>query len=282
MGSPPVARRGAEPAEELEALVPSTVVVPLDGSDFSLRALPFASWLAERVHADLFAMTTPQSIDDAHRLDTPVWLSALRSAGYPHFTDAVIDDEDPARAVARVVAMRSRSAVCMATHARGVLGSIALGNICERVLRSVDVPVLLVGRHCADRPNADGPVVVCHDGSPAADAIVAPARAWALVAGLALVVVNVHPTGAGSTGAMEAVEPALDALGPGTSLELVTGSFPAGAIRDVAHELDASMIAMSTHGRTGAARVAMGSVASWVTRESMCPVLTVRPSELER
>jgi nucleotide-binding universal stress UspA family protein len=59
------------------------------------------------------------------------------------------------------------------------------------------------------------------------------------------------------------------------------GSFPAGSIRDLAHELDASMIAMSTHGHTGATSSEMGSVTAWVARESTCPVLTIRPPQLE-
>jgi nucleotide-binding universal stress UspA family protein len=73
---------------------------------------------------------------------------------------------------------------------------------------------------------------------------------------------------------------AADQLGAGTRMEVVAGSFPAGTIRDLAHELDASAIAVSTHGSTAAAEVAMGRVASWVARESASPVLAVRPSTL--
>ena len=45
----------------------------------------------------------------------------------------------------------------------------------------------------------------------------------------------------------------------------------------MAHEFDASLIALNTHSRPGSNDDAMGAVASWVTRESPCPVLTVRP-----
>ena len=38
-----------------------------------------------------------------------------------------------------------------------------------------------------------------------------------------------------------------------------------------------SLVAMSTHGRTGLARVALGSVATAVVRASLCPVLVNRP-----
>jgi nucleotide-binding universal stress UspA family protein len=76
------------------------------------------------------------------------------------------------------------------------------------------------------------------------------------------------------------LEDACRHLGPSARLEVVAASFAAGAIRDLAHELDASLLALATHGQTGAAAVPMGRVASWVTRESPCPVLAVRPTRL--
>ena len=41
----------------------------------------------------------------------------------------------------------------------------------------------------------------------------------------------------------------------------------------------ADMIVMATHGRTGLARIVMGSVAEQVVRRAPCPVITVRPVE---
>jgi nucleotide-binding universal stress UspA family protein len=49
----------------------------------------------------------------------------------------------------------------------------------------------------------------------------------------------------------------------------------AGEILRVAAEVDASLIVMGTHGRTGLGRLLMGSVAEQVVRRSTCPVLTV-------
>lgn len=55
---------------------------------------------------------------------------------------------------------------------------------------------------------------------------------------------------------------------------LVEGD-PAAEIRRVAQEIDASLIVLGTHGRTGLSRLLMGSVAEQVMREAACPVLTV-------
>jgi len=47
-------------------------------------------------------------------------------------------------------------------------------------------------------------------------------------------------------------------------------------ILSVAEEIDAGLIAMGTHGRTGLGRLLLGSVAEHVLRKASCPVLTVR------
>jgi nucleotide-binding universal stress UspA family protein len=51
---------------------------------------------------------------------------------------------------------------------------------------------------------------------------------------------------------------------------------PAGAILELARELDADLIAMTTHGRTGLGRLVFGSVAEQVLRRSPAPVFLVR------
>jgi universal stress protein A len=51
---------------------------------------------------------------------------------------------------------------------------------------------------------------------------------------------------------------------------------PACGILAVAKDVDASMIVMGTHGRTGLRRLLMGSVAEEVLRKAACPVMTVK------
>lgn len=48
-------------------------------------------------------------------------------------------------------------------------------------------------------------------------------------------------------------------------------------ILDVAHEVQADLIAMSTHGRSGALRWLLGSVTDRIVRHSPIPVLAIRP-----
>jgi nucleotide-binding universal stress UspA family protein len=51
---------------------------------------------------------------------------------------------------------------------------------------------------------------------------------------------------------------------------------PAEGILHAAESVNAEMIVMSTHGRTGLTRMLMGSVAEEVVRKARCPVLTVK------
>jgi nucleotide-binding universal stress UspA family protein len=50
-------------------------------------------------------------------------------------------------------------------------------------------------------------------------------------------------------------------------------------ILDVARDIEADLIVMGTHGRTGLAHVFFGSVAEYVVRHSRIPVLTARQEE---
>jgi nucleotide-binding universal stress UspA family protein len=51
---------------------------------------------------------------------------------------------------------------------------------------------------------------------------------------------------------------------------------PAAEILHAADESKCDVIVLGTHGRTGLARLLMGSVAEQVVRQARCPVLTVR------
>ena len=59
---------------------------------------------------------------------------------------------------------------------------------------------------------------------------------------------------------------------------LAVSGLPAEGILRAAWCLEADLIVMATHGRTGLAHAVMGSVAEAVVRRAPCPVLTIRPT----
>jgi nucleotide-binding universal stress UspA family protein len=61
---------------------------------------------------------------------------------------------------------------------------------------------------------------------------------------------------------------------------LIRDGSPSAVILDVASEVDAHLIVMGTHGRTGLAHVAFGSVAEHVIRHSNVPVLAIRQARI--
>ena len=58
---------------------------------------------------------------------------------------------------------------------------------------------------------------------------------------------------------------------------LIVG-LPGPAIVELAKRENVDLIVIATHGRTGLARVVMGSVAEEVVRKAKCTVLTVKPA----
>jgi nucleotide-binding universal stress UspA family protein len=72
-----------------------------------------------------------------------------------------------------------------------------------------------------------------------------------------------------------ALESAVEELHVTATCEILEGS-PAAAILRVATSLDAELVVVGSHGKTGLARIALGSVAEKVARNAHCSVLVVR------
>lgn len=64
---------------------------------------------------------------------------------------------------------------------------------------------------------------------------------------------------------------------PGRVQAIVRRGEPAHVVVGVAREVDAELIAMSTHGRSGLERLVLGSVADQVLQAGERPVLLIRP-----
>ena len=61
---------------------------------------------------------------------------------------------------------------------------------------------------------------------------------------------------------------------------MVVAEDPAEQILNHAREEEVDLIAMATHGRTGLARLLMGSVAHNLLQARVAPLMLVRPGEL--
>ena len=89
-----------------------------------------------------------------------------------------------------------------------------------------------------------------------------------------------HPVVSEQPSTQEIAEVARNRLGRKVKHEVIvkTGK-PAESIIQAAEDLDVDLIVMATHGRSGVARLFLGSVAEHVVRGAQRPVLSVRPRE---
>ena len=258
-----------------------TIVVPLDGSAQAERAAPIAAALAGRLGAEVLLVAVSSLREQSERdLER-----ATRDGGFDARIE-IVDASDVPAAIGGVVEQVSEPALCMATHGRGRVGHTLLGSVAEELLREVSVPFVLVGPHCAaEWPADEDRMLACVDESATSNAILDPAAEWAKGLGLELWLTEVfHPLDVESIQApyrfldtvVERLRPEL----PSVKACALWSSHAQGEILHLARSLSVSMIAMGTHGRSGLARVALGSVAMGVVHQARCPVLTVRPADL--
>ena len=189
----------------------------------------------------------------------------------------------PARAIDEYAAAQQVDLIAMATHSRGTLGRTLLGSVTEATIRESGRPVLLVGpRYQHPETTKFRSLLVCVDGSPHSEAILPAAAALAEALGLRPVLVGVMRLDWGhfrtDAAYLKLLSEGLSREGHEVSCKLLYGD-PAEAITTYAAELPGSMIAMSTHGRTGLARITLGAVAMKTARLATCPVLVQRPQE---
>jgi nucleotide-binding universal stress UspA family protein len=250
--------------------------------------------LAEALGATLVLMTAEPMILWHEQLDRAQAYLEEQAAetGSPRVETLVIEDEARQQAILGQ-GEAAHSVVCMATHGRGGLGQAVLGSTAEGVLRASTRPILLVGPGVdrSARPIRDGNLVVAIDGSDASATILPTAADWVHWLGLRPWAVEVLTPPSGT--AMEpdpaaegaavhhAAQTLRDRDGRGAQWEVLHGPDAADALVAFAERLPASLVAMGTHGRTGLARVTLGSVTMRVVRECSCPVLVQRAPGLQ-
>jgi nucleotide-binding universal stress UspA family protein len=195
--------------------------------------------------------------------------------------------------------------VAMTTHGRGGLRGAWLGSVADHLIRSLQVPVIVVR---AQEAPADIPrpkireILVPLDGSPLAEAALVPASAMAKLFGAELLLVQVvWPLSAGSLlpvpfpagydnevigvqrketqEYLDSVAKDLRERGVAAKATVVVGHNVAEALLDLAHPQRIDLVAIATHGRGGIRRLMLGSVADKLIRGAGPPALVVRPGK---
>jgi len=273
-------------AEECEKSVTviSRVLLPLDGSEFSERALGMLSVIPAGAELTLFrAVESPEALSEAQRYLEDVATHLERKA-----TTVLAQAEDPTCAILEEVAKGGHDLVVLMTHGRGGLSRLVWGSVAEQVVRRCPVPTLLKNPKHEREAVALRKLLVPLDGTEAADSVLEWVTAFCIPlqaeATLLTAIWNepeqFREEEKRSRVRAEAVllprVRELEREGVKTKSLVKTMRNPAEVILEVAQEAGVDLIAMATEGRTGIHRWFQGSVAEAVLRISPLPVLLVR------
>ncbi len=266
------------------------VMVPVDESGRGKRALGTARDLALRLGAGVRLMTVVNGSGDTAR--TTAMLEELAAEVPEVATEVeVLVDMDAADAI--IEAADDDAVVCMTTAASLLPHEGHFGSIAEQVVRNSPRPVVLVG------PRADpsltrelSRIVVPVDGSQLSEAALGPAGVLSELLELPVWIVTVVAAaderafvaemGVGATGAETGYVRLLARTlarehGVDGQYDVLHGEHPADAILDFASP--DGVVVMTTHGRSGLARIFAGSVATSVVARSEHPVVVVHNGE---
>ena len=268
------------------------IAVPLDGSDIALRAIGPGRRLA-RVHDARLVLVTVATPETGGTTRAHNVLAAGRLVAGTDVEILTIDADDAASALAEFDADYPATLVCMTTRGHGAMRRKLIGGVALAVVRDSPQAVVLIGPRC--NPDLDtpiDPIIVCLDGTPAAEVVLPWATRWgqSTDAGLLLihVVYPVAPPEARIPPSMHRVEQ-LDYL-TGLSQQLraehpnvrhitIPGADPGVAIRDATDVYANAMFAIATSHPGPVTDLLLGSTASHIIRTADVPVLIVSKTD---
>ena len=144
------------------------ILVPLDGSEVAQVALPHAVHMAETFHADVILLrvafapaypgSDPVEAQRAVVVESQAYLEKVARTLQPlgPKVSTVVRYGKAAEEIIGHAAQQHVSIIVMATHGRSGVGRWLLGSTAEKVLRSTQVPVLLIrAAQGAETPEAD-------------------------------------------------------------------------------------------------------------------------------
>lgn len=298
-----------------------TILVPVDFSDTSLRALEFAAPLAQRFGAAIHLVYVFDGhhqftgISNAHFLlsDTQIVL-LLKKEVQRKYPFSLGEENCHVRCgkafqeIADVAHEIKADLVVMTTHGYGGWKHLTLGSTAERVVQHADCPVLVVrdGTRAPIKNAQEGivleKILVPVDFSECAQEGAKYASVFATGVGASLLLAHIiHPpdyTGAGgyaggvdwaplSDRTLAEAEDFLDELVNSLPLTNIAAEttvefgVPIYNLVDLTERSDIDLVITSTHGFTGLRHALIGSTAEYLVRCAHCPVLVV-PSHRRR
>jgi nucleotide-binding universal stress UspA family protein len=290
------------------------ILVPLDGSPLSERALPPALALARQPDTDVILARVPatagsqepptgRSLEVARR-EIRHYLDDLRQAQSPDVKlTTLMPEGDIASAIVDTAAAEQIDLIVMSTHGHSSLTRWVLGSVTERVLRNAPCPVLAVRAPATGASVLFPKIVITLDGSELSERALAPGLELAQRLNADVTLLRCVPN-VDIDGALDEVERGLsrrrqqdlidDAAAylaarsvsyAQSGLEIKTEVRVGPAADNIYEFVEAygtDLIVMATHGRTGLQRWVYGSVTEKVLHSVNTSLLVFRPVRAAR
>jgi nucleotide-binding universal stress UspA family protein len=282
------------------------ILVPLDGSECSETAIPWAKLLAEGQGADVHLVRSYVPFENLHLVpQLPITVAELvNDEGEDNEINAYLDQKAKEFGDLKVTtecvkghagdcileSSHDADLIVMASHGTSGVTRWLLGSVATKVVRGSETPVLVVN---AREEEATPPVkleriMVALDESERAEVALEEAARLARVFKSTLImyegIVNVWKTSGPDTWASErAAEYMTGKVESLSDIEVETEIYRSSVgpeIVEQAEELKADLVVMCSHGRSGLSRWVLGSVTESVVQRATCPVLVFynRPS----
>jgi len=275
------------------------ILVPLDGSELAEVALPYAEELATRLKTEVILFQEEMEPLKASAQD---YLEKVASGleGKGITTRSEVRVGTAADEIIKLADETGTGLVTMATHGRSGISRWALGSVADKVARSVKQPVALI-RATGARPDVRkkdilDKALVPLDGSKESETVIPYIEELASKLEVEVTLLHILTPDyyiyskaqlekmlslvVSAKDYIERVAAQLKQKGITVKAEFseVIQGTEADEILKVADEIQADVVAMATHGRSGISRWAFGSVADRVLHEGNTPLLLVRPS----
>lgn len=291
------------------------VLVPLDGSPISERAIPYATAIARATGRSLLLLTVWEGPGIELATSFPDLAKAMEQEGKQHYrrylrdvakqvsaqgveTHEEVRSGDAADELLAALERHEPDLLVMATHGRSGIHRLWYGSVASKLMRAAPVPTLLVGPRAPEdgqEPVAIREILVPLDGSPLSEAALEPAAALAGALGARLTLARAVPWAVQTFafGLPESQAPQIDRELTAAAdaylmrardqvkterpvgVQVLRGQ-PAEALLDLIASKPIDLVVMAPHARAGVMRWALGSVADRLIGGA-APVLLVRP-----
>ncbi len=288
----------------------ANILVPIDFSELSLKALEAASVFAEAFDGAITPFHSYISMSDMGELDTTstqkfaetheelekklkVKLdnAAAGKVDAEYLNSGMVHAGNPADAI--VETAKDFDLIVMTTHGRTGFSRLIMGSVAEKVIRFSPVPVLVVEEASAVKPM--NKILLTTDFSEYSNKAIPFARSIATATGAQLDIIHVvsfeqfgsipqiqSATDTKKKQMQELVSERFDDMREQVKTEVLsTQRSIHEKITKYAHKGDYNLVIMATIGRTGLEYLRLGSTASNVVRHVENAVLTVNPRRLK-